>query len=47
MSRFAETFKNPAGPGDSRPTGVQIVEDEGLLGNMKDKVGFIRESTPP
>ncbi|KAH7374440.1 short chain dehydrogenase [Plectosphaerella cucumerina] len=38
MSRYAETFKNPSGAGDARPTAMQIVEDEGLVGNLKDKV---------
>lgn len=38
MSRYAETFVNPQGPGDARPTALQIVKDEGLEGNMKDKV---------
>lgn len=38
MSRYAETFVNPQGAGDARPTALQIVKDEGLEGNMKDKV---------
>ncbi|KAI1107091.1 short-chain dehydrogenase [Jackrogersella minutella] len=29
------------GPGDSRPTGLQIVEDEGLKGAMKDRIVLI------
>lgn len=41
MSRYAETFKNPSGAGDARPTAMQIVEDEGLVGNLKDKVNPI------
>lgn len=41
MSRYAETFKNPSGAGDARPTAMQIVEDEGLVGNLQDKVNPI------
>ncbi|KAK6208382.1 hypothetical protein LQW54_006863 [Pestalotiopsis sp. IQ-011] len=38
MSRYADSHKKPNGPGDARPTAMQIVEDEGRLGIMKDKV---------
>jgi NAD(P)-dependent dehydrogenase (short-subunit alcohol dehydrogenase family) len=40
MSRYVEAHKreNQNGPGDGRPTGVQIVEDEGLVGKLGDKV---------
>ncbi|EAS27513.3 short chain dehydrogenase [Coccidioides immitis RS] len=41
MSRYAEVHKQPAGPGDARPTALQVIEDEGLEGNMKDKVFLI------
>lgn len=44
MSRYTETFKNPAGAGDARPIAMQIVEDEGLVGSLKDKVGLHRHS---
>jgi NAD(P)-dependent dehydrogenase (short-subunit alcohol dehydrogenase family) len=30
-----------AGPGDARPTAVQIVEDEGLVGALPDAVGVV------
>lgn len=41
--RYAESNKweNLGGPGDSRPTGAQVVEDEGLVGAMKDKVFLV------
>ncbi|KAI1211764.1 short-chain dehydrogenase [Annulohypoxylon truncatum] len=41
--RYAERNKWEVinGPGDSRPTGQQIIEDEGLIGAMSDKVVFI------
>lgn len=40
MSKYADSHKKPNGPGDARPTAMQIVEDEGRLGTMKDKVPF-------
>ncbi|KAH9900100.1 short-chain dehydrogenase [Xylariomycetidae sp. FL2044] len=41
--RYAERNKweNLNGPGDSRPTGLQVVEDENLVGALKDKVILI------
>ncbi|OTA96397.1 hypothetical protein M434DRAFT_392836 [Hypoxylon sp. CO27-5] len=41
--RYAERNKWEVlnGPGDSRPTGLQVVEDEGLIGAMGDKVVLI------
>ncbi|KAH6908808.1 short-chain dehydrogenase [Coprinopsis sp. MPI-PUGE-AT-0042] len=43
MSRYAEAHKiaNLRGAGDARPTALQIVEDEGLIGNLSDKVFLI------
>lgn len=38
MSRYAEAHKDTKGPGDARPTALQIVEDEGLVGKLTDKV---------
>ncbi|KAI9168057.1 Oxidoreductase calI [Paramyrothecium foliicola] len=38
MSRYAEAHAKPNGPGDARPTALQIVEDEGLVGKLSDKV---------
>ncbi|KAL7622953.1 hypothetical protein AAE478_006632 [Parahypoxylon ruwenzoriense] len=41
--RYAERNKWEVinGPGDSRPTGLQVVEDEGLVGAMTDKVVLV------
>ncbi|KAI1092658.1 short-chain dehydrogenase [Rostrohypoxylon terebratum] len=41
--RYAERNKWEVinGPGDSRPTGQQIIEDEGLIGGMSDKIVLI------
>lgn len=41
MSRYAHTFTNPQGPGDSRPTALQIVQDEGLIGKLIEKVFLV------
>ena len=38
MSRYAEVYKNESGAGDARPTAMDIVRDEGLVGKLKDKV---------
>ena len=41
MSRYAEAHKNPKGPGDARPTALQIIEDEGLTRKLTEKVFVI------
>ncbi|KAI0529997.1 short chain dehydrogenase [Xylaria digitata] len=41
MSRYADSHKTPLGAGDARPTALQIIKDEGLEGNMKDKVFLV------
>jgi hypothetical protein len=38
MSRYLDAHKAMNGPGDARPTAMQIVEDEERAMNMKDKV---------
>ena len=38
MSRYAEAHANPAGPGDARPTALQIIKDEGVEGKLAGKV---------
>ena len=40
MSRYAQAYANSKGPGDSRPTALQIVEDEDLTGKLADKTFF-------
>ena len=40
-SRYAKTFEDPQGPGDARPTALDIVKDEGLEGKLADKVVLI------
>ncbi|PQE04600.1 WW domain-containing oxidoreductase protein [Rutstroemia sp. NJR-2017a BBW] len=41
MSRYAEAHLNPSGPEDARPTALQIIEDEGVKGNLIGKVIII------
>ncbi|KAK1237885.1 hypothetical protein MKX08_002464 [Trichoderma sp. CBMAI-0020] len=38
MSRYAEAHVSPKGPGDARPTALQVVQDEGMTGKLKGKV---------
>ena len=40
-SRYAASHKTTQGPGDSRPTALDIVKDEGLEGKLSDKVVLI------
>ncbi|KAK2002132.1 short chain dehydrogenase [Colletotrichum falcatum] len=41
MSRYAAAHANPQGPGDARPTALQVVEDEGLVGKLAGTVVLI------
>ncbi|GKT44770.1 short-chain dehydrogenase/reductase ATR7 [Colletotrichum spaethianum] len=41
MSRYATAYAKPKGPGDLRPTALQIVEDEGLVDKLTDKVALV------
>ncbi|KAF6786384.1 ww domain-containing oxidoreductase [Colletotrichum sojae] len=41
MSRYDAVHRNPQGPGDDRPTAIQIIQDEGLTGMLEGKVAFI------
>jgi hypothetical protein len=40
-SRYAEAHTNPGGPGDARPTALNIVEDEGLIAKLSNNVILI------
>ncbi|KFA81125.1 hypothetical protein S40288_01031 [Stachybotrys chartarum IBT 40288] len=39
--RYAAAHEKLLGPGDQRPTALQVIEDEGLEGKLKDKVVLI------
>ena len=41
MSRYAKAHENTKGPGDARPTALQIIEDENLVGKLSDKVFLV------
>ena len=41
VGRYHEAHAHPNGPGDARPTAIQIVKDEDLEGKMTDKVIFV------
>lgn len=40
-TKYAAVHASPNGPGDARPTALQIVKDEGLEGKWDGKVIFI------
>ncbi|KAM0267955.1 hypothetical protein ACHAQH_010069, partial [Verticillium albo-atrum] len=41
VSRYNASYATPKGPGDARPTALQIVEDEGLVGQLVGKVAIV------
>jgi NAD(P)-dependent dehydrogenase (short-subunit alcohol dehydrogenase family) len=41
MSRYAEAHANLQGPGDARPTALQIIKDNSLLNKLEGKVALI------
>lgn len=41
MSRYVAAHENPHGPGDARPTALQIVQNETLIGNLAGKTIFV------
>ncbi len=40
-AKYAAAHVQPAGPGDARPTALQIVSDEGLLGALPGSVFLV------
>lgn len=41
VGRYHEAYAHPNGPGDARPTALQIIKDEGLEGKMTDKIMLV------
>ena len=41
MSRYAAVHRDSTGPGDGRPTALQIVADEGRLGKLRGAVALV------
>ncbi|WYZ34666.1 hypothetical protein EsH8_I_000942 [Colletotrichum jinshuiense] len=46
LSPYLQQHRNPSGPGDSRPTAIQVVEDQGLVGKWADKVVLVTGCSP-
>ncbi|KAJ0166959.1 WW domain-containing oxidoreductase [Colletotrichum tanaceti] len=44
-NRYAAAHANPQGEGDARPTALQIIQDEGLVGQLNDKVALVTGGT--
>ncbi|KAF2732024.1 short-chain dehydrogenase [Polyplosphaeria fusca] len=40
-TRYVESHKDTKGPGDSRPTALQIVQDNDLIGKLQGKVALV------
>lgn len=40
-SRYASVHTSPQGPGDARPTALQIIKDDDLLGKLNGKVALV------
>lgn len=45
MSRYTADHANPQGPGDARPTALQIIQDEGLEGQLSGKLIVVTGAT--
>ncbi|RKL43026.1 hypothetical protein BFJ70_g4723 [Fusarium oxysporum] len=43
---YAESHKNPSGPGDARPTAIQIVKDQNLIDKWHGKVALVTGCSP-
>ncbi|KIW09361.1 uncharacterized protein PV09_00259 [Verruconis gallopava] len=41
MSRYAERYASRKGPGDQRPTALEIVQDENLVGKLTGRVALV------
>lgn len=41
MSHYAKRHEKTQGPGDARPTALEVVEDEGLIGKLRDNVYLV------
>lgn len=44
-SPYAAAHADPQGPGDARPTALQIIEDQGVKGRLDGKVIVITGAT--
>lgn len=44
-NRYAAAYADPKGEGDARPAALDIIEDEGLVGKLSDKVALVTGGT--
>jgi hypothetical protein len=44
-TKYASVHESPIGPGDSRPTALQIIQDQNLKGRLSGKVILITGSS--
>ncbi len=42
---YADLYSKPSGPGDRRPTALQVVQDNGALGQWTGKVALVTGAT--
>jgi NAD(P)-dependent dehydrogenase (short-subunit alcohol dehydrogenase family) len=45
FSPYLDRFEKPEGPGDARPTALEVVQDNDLIGKLSDKVILITGTT--
>ncbi|KAF3928980.1 hypothetical protein ABW19_dt0202302 [Dactylella cylindrospora] len=45
LTRYSQVHTSPQGPGDARPTALQIVQDEDLVGKLTDKTFIVTGCT--
>lgn len=43
---YANSHHNPSGPGDGRPTAIQIVQDQQLIGKWSGRVALVTGCSP-
>lgn len=44
-NRYAAVYADPKGEGDARPSALDIIDDEGLVGKLSDKVALVTGGT--
>lgn len=44
-NRYAAVYADPKGEGDARPAALDIIDDEGLVGKLSDKVALVTGGT--
>lgn len=44
-NRYAAAYADPKGEGDARPAALDVIDDEGLVGKLSDKVALVTGGT--